>query len=270
MFSRSTDGGKSWSQPLLVSDTRGGETKLMDGAMVVDSSSVIHITWINYPLHSVRYIRSTDNGLSFTAPSDVAPVSPIPDQLPNCNYRAGSLCSLAVDPRNAQNGSSLYVTWPDHGKGDSDILLAASHDGGRTWSVPVRVNNDTECNGADQFYPAVAVSAEGWVHVGFYDRRSDSKNTLLEYWWAISFDGGQTFPVNVPMSNTSFDGANSGGFIGDYTWIAANNETVAAVWCDTRNGTDTAHQADIYGAIVPYKELLRTNKFANVTIPWPE
>jgi hypothetical protein len=42
---------------------------------------------------------------------------------------------------------------------------------------------------------------------------------------------------------------------------------VAAVWCDTRKATDSAPQSDIYGAVVPYRELLATNKFTNVTVP---
>jgi len=127
------------------------------------------------------------------------------------------------------------------------------------------VNNDTEGNGVDQFFPAVAVSAEGWVHVGFYDRREDPNDTMLEYWWAISFDAAVSFPINLPMSNATFDGAwsrtGTNDFIGDYTTITADNETVAAVWCDMRDGSDSAGNSNIYCAAVPYVHLLKDNHF---------
>jgi hypothetical protein len=273
MFSRSTDGGQSWSLPKAVSETSQGELNLQGAAIVVDNSSTVHVTWIDYGNNQIRYARSTDQGSTFSTPVNVAPILPIPSPLPNCNYRTPDMTALAVDTSGANTSGSLYVTWADYSNGDADVFLAQSHDGGGTWDGPVRVNNDTTGNGADQFYPTVAVSAEGWVHVGFYDRRADPNDTLLEYWWAISFDGGVNFPLNLPMSNASFDGdwsrAGTNDFIGDYTTIVANNETVAAVWCDTRNGSDSAASSDIYAAIVPYKQLLKDHKF-DITIPWPK
>jgi hypothetical protein len=181
---------------------------------------------------------------------------------------------MALDRGTTNRSGSLYLVWVDYASGDTDVYLASSHDAGATWSDPVRVNNDTEGNGIDQFFGAVTVTDEGWVHVGFYDRRSDPENRMLEYWWAISFDGGASFPLNMPMSDVSFDGDLSQegdlSFIGDYTGISSANGTVAAVWCDTRRATESAPDSDIYGAVVPYRELLKTNKFNNVTIPWPK
>lgn len=275
MFSKSTDGGQSWTLPMTISETRSGEISLQGAAIVVDNSSVVHVTWIDYSTNNIRYTRSTDMGDSFPTPVNVAPIKPIPDPLPHCSYRTPDMTALAVDMSEGNTSGSLYVTWADYGSGDADVLLSYSHDGGASWSDPVRVNNDTEGNGKDQFFPTVAVSAEGWVHAGFYDRRMDPNDTMLEYWWAMSFDGGQSFPVNIPMSNVSFDGAwsrtGANDFIGDYTTIVANNETVAAVWCDMRDGSESAGQSNIYGAIVPYKELLRDNadRF-DVKIPWPK
>jgi hypothetical protein len=263
LFSRSTDGGASWSRPLTITETAAGELNIQGAAIVVDAQSAVHVTWIDYGSGNIRYAKSTDMGQSFSAPANVAPILPIPTPLPNCSYRTPDMTALAVDTSGANTSGSLYVTWADYGSGDADVLLSYSHDGGQSWQGPVRVNNDTEGNGIDQFFPAVAVSAEGWVHAGFYDRRSDPDNTMLEYWWAMSFDGGASFPVNIPMSNTSFDGAwsRTGGndFIGDYTTIVADNETVAAVWCDMRDGSDAIGQSNIYGAIVPYRELVRDN-----------
>jgi hypothetical protein len=182
---------------------------------------------------------------------------------------------LAVDTTELNTSGNLYCTWADLSEGDSDVFLAYSHDKGDSWTGPVRVNNDNVSNEIDQFFPAVAVSEEGWVHVGFYDRRSDPNNTLLEYWWAISFDGGISWPVNVPMSNESFNGDYSrdgdNDFIGDYTGIVSVNDTVAAVWCDTREGSESDGDSEIYAAIVPYRDMLRTYEKQNdFDVPWPD
>ncbi|MGQ9581912.1 MAG: sialidase family protein [Thermoplasmatota archaeon] len=274
LFSRSTDGGQSWSlPPLVITETVSGEISIQGAAIVVDRDGAIHVTWIDFGSGNVRYARSTDMGQSFSTPIDVAPVTPLPSSLPNGNYRTPTMTMLAVDMSETNTTGSLYVTWADYGFGDADALLAYSRDHGASWQGPVRVNNDTEGNGADQFFPAVAVSAEGWVHVGFYDRRSDPNNTMLEYWWAMSFDGGESFPVNIPMSDASFNGdwsrAGTNDFIGDYTGMAACGDVVAGVWCDTREGSDGSGDSEIYGAIVDYRALLRDNDLG-VKVPWAE
>jgi len=272
LCSRSMDGGLTWSRPLTISETQNGEFNIQGAAIVVDSNSVVHVTWIDFGTSNVRYSKSTDKGASFSAPQNVAPITSIPRQLPNGAYRTPTMTELAVDTSGTNTSGSLYVVWADYSEGDADAFLAYSHDNGASWEGPVRVNDDPAGNGIDQFFPTVAVSKEGWVHVSFYDRRNDTTNTLLEYWWAMSFDGGINFSINIPMSNVSFNGdysrTGTNDFIGDYTTIVATNDTVAAVWCDTRDGTDSAGSSDIWAAIVPYKQLLKGNHW-NVTIPWP-
>jgi hypothetical protein len=152
-------------------------------------------------------------------------------------------------------------------------MLAYSHDNGASWKGPVKVNNDTTQN--DQFFPAVAVSQEGWVHVGFYDRRNDTNNTLFEYWTGISFDGGATFPINYPLANASSNGdysrANDNDFIGDYTGITSVNGTVAAVWCDLRDSSQEKAGDQIFSVAYNYQEFLKAHEDQiDYPIPWVE
>ena len=271
MVIRSTDGGSSWSSPVTVDGSyTGGDN--WGVSIVVDQNSTVHVGWPEASMSAIRYARSTDKGATFSAPVEVAAIVYQPTPLPPTHFRTPMQTQMAIDRGATETRGSLYLVWVDYASGDADAYLAASHDAGSTWSDPVRVNNDTEGNGIDQFFAAVTVTDEGWVHVGFYDRRSDPDNVMLEYWWAISFDGGASFPLNLPMSDVAFDGDLSQegdlSFIGDYTGISSANGTVAAVWCDTRRATESAPDSDIYGAVVPYRELLKTNKFANVTVPW--
>ena len=259
-FSRSMDNGQSWSRPIIISEFESAEMQIQGSAIVVDNSGNIHVTWIDFSANQVRHALPTDQGQSFSNPTSIAPITPIPGNLPNGNYRTPTMTMLAVDNSDSNLSGSLYVTWADYSHGDSDVFLAYSNDNGNSWDGPVRVNNDTEENGLDQFFPAVAVSNDGLVHVTFYDRRNDENNTLLEYWWAISFDGGQTFPVNFKLSNAAFNGDYSrdgdNDFIGDYTGVVATNDTVAAVWCDTREGSEDDGDSEIYFVGVPYLEVI--------------
>ena len=273
MFSRSTDGGQTWSRPFAISETKQGEINLQGTAIVVDEQSNVHVTFLDFGTSKVRYAKSTDKGQSFSAPIDVASFTPLPSSLPNGNYRTPTMSMLAVDNTGLNTSGSLYVTWADYGSGNGDIMLAYSHDNGASWKGPVKVNNDT--TKSDQFFPAVTVSQEGWVHVGFYDRRNDTNNTLFEYWTGISFDGGQSFPINYPLANASSNGdfsrAGTNDFIGDYTGITSVNDTVAAVWCDLRNSSDAKPGDNIYAAVYNYPDFLKEHEAQlGVAIPWPE
>jgi hypothetical protein len=261
LFSRSTDGGQTWSfPPTVISETTDGEINLQGSAIVVDNDANVHVTWVNFGTNKIRYAMSSNRGQSFSTPVDVAPIDPIDRYLPDGNYRTPTMTMLAVDNSDTNLSGSLYVTWADKTYDNADVFLAYSNDNGNSWNGPVRVNNDTEGNGVDQFFPAVAVSADGIVHVTFYDKRNDTNNTMLEYWWAMSFDGGKTFPINLPMSDASFDGdwsrTGDNDFIGDYTGVVATNDTVAAVWCDTREGSEDDGDSEIYFVAVPYLEVL--------------
>jgi len=44
---------------------------------------------------------------------------------------------------------------------------------------------------------------------------------------------------------------------------------VAGVWCDTREASGGAGDTEIYGAVVDYRALLKTNDLG-VKIPWSE
>ena len=102
----------------------------------------------------------------------------------------------------------------------------------------------------------------------FYDRRSDANNTLLEYWWAISFDGGATFPVNLPISTEAFNGDYSrdgdNDFIGDYTGVVATNDSVAAVWCDMREGSESDGDSEIYFVNIKYLGLVEYLEYGKI------
>jgi hypothetical protein len=100
---------------------------------------------------------------------------------------------LAVGP-----GGEIYVTWsarPPGGAG-SDVRLARSLDGGRTFGAAVTVNDDGQP--VSRGFESVTVAPDGNVHVGWIDgrdrqQRADAVSTYV----ARSRDRGATFGRNV-------------------------------------------------------------------------
>ena len=93
---------------------------------------------------------------------------------------------------------------------NTDIFLTYSDDGGRHWSAPIEVNNDSadsngfsganETNpndvvwGNSQYQPAIAVDpTTGTVVASWRDTRNDPNEILSATYIASSIDGGKTF-----------------------------------------------------------------------------
>ncbi len=121
----------------------------------------------------------------------------------------------------------------------SDIVLFKSSNGGRSYSRPVRVNQDPGNGDADQFQPWLAVTPSGQVNVSYFDRRNDPANYYIDTWLSRSEDGGRTF-TDSRVSQRNWDPAVnaptsvSGKFIGDYQGLVADDEVAIPFWNDTQ------------------------------------
>lgn len=144
----------------------------------------------------------------------------------------------------------------------SDVVLFKSTDGGRSYSRPVRVNQDPPNGDADQFQPWIAVTPSGQVNVSFFDRRNDPANYFIDTWLARSEDGGRTF-TDQRVSQRMWDPAInaptsvSGKFIGDYQGLVADDEVAIPFWNDTQlaalPSSDKEHSPyqEVFAARVP-------------------
>jgi hypothetical protein len=107
-------------------------------------------------------------------------------------------------------------------------------------SKVVRVNDDAFNGLKEHFFAWATATPTGAVYVGWYDSRNDPFNTKVQYFVGKSTDGGVTFPVQVPVSDASFDpctGFPGCGFFGDYTQLVSGPDGVVhAAWSDTRDG----------------------------------
>jgi len=109
---------------------------------------------------------------------------------------------------------------------NTDIFLTYSDDGGRSWSEPVQVNNDTAAldgysaantiggnpndivTGRTQFQPELAVDqTTGTLVISWRDARDDAANARVATYITTSIDGGQSFSAQTYANpqNTAVD-----------------------------------------------------------------
>ncbi|MGE3191377.1 MAG: sialidase family protein, partial [Vicinamibacterales bacterium] len=229
MVSRSRDGGRTFSVPVEISDATG-DARDSDGTVegavpAVGPAGEVYIAWAGPA--GIVIDKSTDGGFSFG--TDVM----VTDQpggwdIPVAGLeRHNGMPVTAVDLSGGEHRGSVYVNWIDERNGDPDVFVAASRDGGRTWSAPVRVNDDPK--GAAQLFTWMAVDpADGSLNLVFHDQRGGG-GTMTGVTIARSVDGGRTF-VNYPLPMTAFDCCAASGFFGDYNGIDARGGRVVAAF----------------------------------------
>lgn len=225
LFSRSTDGGKSWSKPIQISAREGlprddnGAVEGFTGAIASDGT--LYVVWSD--ITGIVLAVSKDGGRSFSRSRTIIPTGPAYFD-PTSVGRGNGFPQIAIDPRHNQ----LFVTWADYTNGDIDVFSATSNDRGKHWSKPVRVNTDPLHNGSDQFFQWLAVDpVDGSENIIFCDRRADPANRSYYVTLARSTDGGKTFH-NYAWSTLPSDPKDI--FMGDYMGITAYGGRIYGIW----------------------------------------
>ena len=154
-FSKTTDGGKTWSPARAVFDP--GERSQTIGNIVVvnprngtlyDFFELFQTTGspkFTPRGSSVSFISSTDGGATWSGPQVVSAEQTADDVDPNTGApirTAEGLPSVAIDAATGQ----LYVVWEDArftGGTVNQAVISTSTDGGRTWSAPAPVSTAT-------------------------------------------------------------------------------------------------------------------------------
>jgi hypothetical protein len=248
LFSKSEDGGETWSKPLGIDD-RGGDCidsdSTVEGAVpTVGPDGDVYVVWSGH--EKIYFDKSTDGGETWLKHDKI-----IANQYGGWNYtipgiyRCNGLPAIACDLSGSDYRGTIYINYTDqkYGVNDTDVWLLKSTDGGETWSKPIRVNDDE--HGNQQFLTWMALDqTNGFLYFVFYDRRNHP-DLMTDVYMAVSKDGGETFE-NYKISEKPF-APNKNVFFGDYNNIVAHNGTIRPIW--TR--MDTSRTAILTALIVP-------------------
>lgn len=252
VFSRSTDGGQTWSNPAAISpaynnNAVGGR---QGAAVKVGPDGTVYVVWLDtvdkQPVERISI--SSDGGNTF--PRQNITVATVTDDgvnpLPGSSFRqdARTFPSLTVAP-----DGTLYVGWANHTNGHAVVLVTKSSTKGLTWSTPVVA---ADVAGRSAFFASVAADPKGNVNVAFLAMDDVPAGTppgagVVNYdaYFTQSVDGGSTFssPLLISTATSDPDGSSTNSlraqFLGDYITAVSDSRgaRVFAVWTDSRNAT---------------------------------
>jgi len=237
VFSKSTDQGVTWSDPLRISkhsgDCMDGDETVEGAVPAVGPNGEIYVTWAGP--NGLVMQRSLDGGVTWFDEE-----KPIGKQhggwdldIPGI-YRANGLPILKCDLSDGPNRGTLYINWCDqlNGESDTDSWIMRSEDGGDSWSERIKVNQDT--TGKHQFFTWMCIDqSNGYLYFVYYDRRNYS-DTQTDVYVSVSRDGGETYE-DVRVSDSPFI-PNKNLFFGDYLNIDAVKGTIRPIWPRMDNG----------------------------------
>ncbi len=259
-FSKSTDGGASFSapqsnytaaplnlpDPTIITVQPGGT--LVDVFMLANATAVLPGPDISF---KVMAMRSGDGGATWSQPVTIDEVPPAQpeDQSTNTAVRAFPLVSAATAP-----DGTLYVVYNDiAAEHSARIKIASSTDNGASFSAPRVVRSVA----AQAFIPSVAVDGRGTVGVLWDDFRrdkNDDRELTTDVWFASSSDRGRSFaeshvagPFDANAASSTSSTSVQGRFIGDYQGFAAYPTGFGAVFAQSKAGV-TKGPSDVYFA----------------------
>ncbi len=267
LFSRSIDGGLTYSRPVKVTPKERGTASFAD--LAVGPDGAVWLTYLTYespsrPSADIWLQGSTDGGLSFGAPMHVASITRF-DSDQFTGGTGGADCGdgpfacpsgftfsrFFSNSAVAADGNGVHVVWASERPSGQSKVFVRTLDGS-TWSDAETL--DAVATG-HQWFPDVA-SADGKLTVVFYDSREDedydpdlppgndadgvNSGSHIHAWIAVSEDGGASWDESQEStrgSNFGWEthGSRRVGFWGDYLYVSAVHGAVNVVWTDSRD-----------------------------------
>jgi hypothetical protein len=268
-MARTIDGGASWQPARSIYDPGPGNQTLGNQIVTLPGGGIVNLfTEIDAPpamsvVSSLRAIRSSDHGDTWSAPVTIAELLALGANDPDTGVpiRDGSdVPAISID-----SSGVIYIAWQDSrfSSGQRDaIALSRSMDGGITWSAPVRVNSDASTTA---FSPTVHVRSDGVIGVTFYDFRNNTadRNTLpTDYWIALSTDALSFRESHLSGPFDLNTAPEAGGlFLGDYQGLTSDGNDFLPFFVQT-NTTGTSNRTDVF---IGFARMLAASQAASPT-----
>lgn len=222
---------------VVVSDSCGdaedGDNTLEGATCAVGPTGVIYCVWAGK--YKIWMDISTDGGKTWGKDRIIAyqqsgwAIDDIPGLM-----RSNNMPFVKCDSK-----GRLYLVFGDKSRGDYDVFMKTSHDGGLNWSSERRLNSDPAGNGRDQYMPHMALdAANDNVYVVWYDRRHSLTNMYTDVYMIPLIKGKPGTEYRI--TNQSFCAPGKKIFFGDYIGIAVAKGIVRAAFTHYDNASALA------------------------------
>ena len=230
-FSRTTDGGTTWSPPVLVDQPGLFASDQAPRLLVLPNGTLLTLfarTDFEAGFGAHYAARSLDEGRTWLPPVQLGPHLPLigffhPEfgYLPQAHFP-----SAAVAP-----DGTAYIAFENNSSASfGGIGVAKSRDGGITWSSSMLPGVS-----AYAFEPAIAVDKHGTVGVTWYDLRNDRPGDAAltaDVWFAHSDDRGASWRQTHVAGPTDLHTAPlpAHNYVGEYQGLAGLTRGFAAAF----------------------------------------
>ncbi len=168
-MNRSSDGGKTWTEPLELT----GESRSVFGQSLHRAGDRLLLVWHDTRTGRDRMYSATsaDDGRTWTAPLRI-------DHLPDEQASPQVVDATAPSVLFTGNGQAM-VAWQDMRNTREDIFLGVSSDWGRSWSATDQRMDTDEPGTAISRYPKLALAPDGRVALAWEDDRAGHEGIYL-------------------------------------------------------------------------------------------
>jgi len=245
IFTRSTDGGQTFSPPVVPVSGLPEH-----GTLTIGPGGELYICgYGSSSSRSARFFKSS-NAQDPSQTSVFEPAQSVPiggseaGGLPNPGGILGQMW-IACDHSGGPSRGNVYMLATVRNSDPADVMFVRSTDGGLTWSSPARVNDDPQGNDAYQWFGAMSVAPNGRIDATWNDTRNTGAVNLSETYYSYSLDAGQTWSKNIPIGPVwnSHLGWPNQHKIGDYTQMISDDRGANLAYAATYNG-----EQDVYFA----------------------
>ena len=244
-FSRSTNGGVTWLDPVNIPNSPSW------GTLDVDSTGNLFLGGVNLDTNQIWCERSInarnaaviptfDRSTAINLGGNIDSAEPInPEGLVGQVY-------LAVDRSGTSANNNVYMlasVQPTGFTTGSDVMFVRSTDRGITFSAPRRVNDDPVNHAKWHWFGTMSVAPNGRIDAVWLDTRNAANNIVSQLFYSYSTNAGTTWSPNVAVS-ASFNpllGYPNQNKMGDYISMVSDNTGADVAYCATFNG-----EQDIY------------------------
>src|SRR6476620_10104815 len=190
-FSRSTDGGTTWMDPIFLPSLPSW------GTLDVDGSGNVFIAGVNFSTGQIWSLRSSN--------ARDAAVSPTFDRITPVNMGGNVVDLISAQPINPvglvgqifvaadRSGSitnnNVYLLAslrPTGASNGSDVLFVRSTDGGMSFGPARRINDDQVDQNKWHWFGALSVAPDGRLDAVWLDTRNAANNTDSQLFYSYS------------------------------------------------------------------------------------
>jgi hypothetical protein len=204
-FRRSTDGGRSFSAPLLIVAPGDPAAPARGPAFALHGERTIYLAWSvgEQPAADIHVVRSTDGGATFTD-AQVALRTPGLSDAPKLVAAPAGELHLVFTERSATQGADYHVAYSR-----LDEPVGYFTEPGGAFTEPVNLSHPLSAGGRAASFPSIAAGPDGHLYV-LWELFTEDNPQPTGLGYTLSTDHGRSWtePAVVPGSLDPGEGIN--------------------------------------------------------------